>query len=267
MTAYTPTLLAAGTLWSREVAAFVRTRSRLIGALATPLVFWLLIGSGIGRSFLPPGAAERVAYLEYFFPGAVTMILLFTSIFATISIIEDRHEGFLQSVLVAPVRRTDIVLGKVLGGATLATAQAAIFLLLSPTIGLRLAPAGVAVLLAFFFLVSFGLTAMGFYFAWTLDSVQGYHSIMNLVQIPMWFLSGALFPPEGAATWLRAVMYANPLTYGVAGIRAALYWGGEKPHDVAIGLLPAAGVTALFAAVAFALAVRAVSTRREGDLK
>lgn len=267
MSAYSPTLLAAGTLWSREVSAFLRTRSRVLGALATPVVFWALIGSGIGRSFLPPGAEERVAYLEYFFPGALAMVVLFTSIFATISVIEDRREGFLQSVLVAPVRRTDIVLGKVLGGATLAVGQSAAFLLVAPLVGFKLSLPGAALLLAMLALMSFGLTAMGLYFAWTLNSVQGYHAVMNLVQTPMWFLSGALFPPEGAATWLRAVMYANPLTYGVAGLRHALYWETGKPHAASIGLPAAVGVSVLFAAVAFAVAVRAVSGSREGDLR
>src|SRR5450432_2047311 len=133
-------LLPALSLCQRELVRFLRQRHRIIGALATPIVFWLLIGAGMGRSFhvegLPGGASE--SYLQYFFPGTVLMILLFTAIFSTISIIEDRREGFLQSVLVAPVSRMAIVLGKVLGGAALAFLQAILFLILAPLIGIKL---------------------------------------------------------------------------------------------------------------------------------
>src|SRR5690606_13673615 len=120
---------------------FVRQPNRVIGALLTPIVFWLLIGGGIGRSFNAPGIPGSGNYLEFFFPGTILMILLFTAVFSTISIIEDRREGFLQSVLVAPVPRMAIVLGKVIGGTLLATGQGVLFLLLGPLIGIELTPA------------------------------------------------------------------------------------------------------------------------------
>src|SRR5579862_7006211 len=135
-------LLPALSLCRRELVRFLRQRNRIIGALATPIVFWLLIGAGMGRSFHAEGLPAGGNYLQYFFPGTVLMILLFTAIFSTISIIEDRREGFLQSVLVAPVSRMSIVLGKVLGGSTLAFGQALIFLLLAPLIGIHLSIAG-----------------------------------------------------------------------------------------------------------------------------
>src|SRR6187551_3360220 len=124
-------------LCERELVRFVRQRNRIIGALATPLVFWLLIGAGMGRSFQSnlPGGDH---YLRYFFPGTVLMILLFTAIFSTISIIEDRREGFLQGVLVAPVGREAIVLGKVLGGTVLAFGQGLVLLILAPLIGVKM---------------------------------------------------------------------------------------------------------------------------------
>src|SRR5829696_6536380 len=124
-------------LCHRELVRFLRQRHRIIGALATPLVFWLLIGAGMNRSFKSdvPGGEN---YLHYFFPGTVLMILLFTAIFSTISVIEDRREGFLQGVLVAPVSRMSIVLGKVLGGTILATGQGLIFLLLAPLVGIHI---------------------------------------------------------------------------------------------------------------------------------
>src|SRR5512147_1213291 len=126
-------LLATYTLWLREIVRFYRDRSRVLGALASPLVFWFLIGSGLGRSFRG-GPAQPLpgGYLEYFYPGTLALILLFTAIFSTISLIEDRQAGFLQGVLVAPVPRSAIVLGKILGGTTLAALQGGVFLLLAP---------------------------------------------------------------------------------------------------------------------------------------
>src|SRR5205085_7781506 len=131
-----PLLLPSFSLAQRELVRFLRQRNRIIGALATPIVFWLLIGGGMGRSFQASGP-DGSNYMHFFFPGTVLMILLFTAIFSTISIIEDRREGFLQSVLVAPVSRMAIVLGKLLGGTLLAFAQAAVFLLLGPLVGVR----------------------------------------------------------------------------------------------------------------------------------
>src|SRR5262245_3388607 len=123
-------LISTMTLWRREFVRFIRQRSRVIGALGSPIVFWAFIGMGLGRSFNPPGSIEKISYLEYFFPGTLVLILLFTSIFSTISIIEDRREGFLQAVLVSPAPRYSIALGKILGGTTLAWVQGLIFCLL-----------------------------------------------------------------------------------------------------------------------------------------
>lgn len=222
MTAAGRIALASASLWWREQVRFVRQASRLIGALATPLLFWLLIGSGVGSTFQLDHAGSRQTYLEYFFPGALVLILLFTSIFSTISVIEDRREGFLQGVLVAPVPRACVVLGKVLGGTTLALLQGAVFFAVAPLAGLRLGPLRVLAALPAICLVAFWLTALGFAIAWVLDSIQGFHVVMNLFLIPMWLLSGALFPPGGAARWLRWLMWANPLTYGVAAVRRAI---------------------------------------------
>src|SRR5580698_5559851 len=133
--------LAVGTLVSREWVRFVRQRNRVVGAIGQPIIFWLLFGAGLGPSFRMPGAAgDTVSYRAYFFPGSLVLILLFTAIFATISIIEDRREGFLQSVLVAPLPRWSMVLGKVLGGTLLALAQGLIFLLLGLTLGVKIGP-------------------------------------------------------------------------------------------------------------------------------
>jgi ABC-2 type transport system permease protein len=265
-------LLPALSLAKRELVRFVRQRHRVVGALATPIVFWLLIGGGMGRSFRAEGTPGGGNYLQYFFPGTVLMILLFTAIFSTISIIEDRREGFLQSVLVAPVPRMAIVLGKVLGGTALAFAQGLIFLLLGPLVGVRPTPAGFVAAAAMMAVLSFALTALGFCIAWRMSSTQGFHAIMNLFLMPMWFLSGALFPVHNASAPLRWVMRLNPLTYGLAGLREALYWG----HGAGQGVEPGAGVlssaapfaaSVLFAAAMFAAATVIAGKRVSADLQ
>lgn len=248
----------------REVTRFFRQRSRIVGALGTPLLFWLLIGSGLGNSFQGAGA-ESMSYLEYFYPGTLVLILLFSAIFATFTVIEDRHAGFLQGVLAAPVPRQSIVLGKVLGGAMLAFLQAVLFLALAPTIGVPFDPVGWAMLLPLLFLIALSLVSMGFFFAWSLDSTQGYHAVMNMVMIPMWLLSGAFFPKEGAFVWVRWIMTINPLTYGVAAVRRCLYWGQTQSAD-----LPGMGVSvlgiALFGVILFVLSSWKIRSTSPKDL-
>jgi ABC-2 type transport system permease protein len=257
-------LLPAISLCRRELVRFLRQRNRVIGAFATPIVFWLLIGGGMGKSFQSDGLSG--GYMEYFFPGTILMILLFTAIFSTISIIEDRREGFLQSVLVAPVGRESIVLGKVLGGTLLAFGQGLIFLLLAPTVGIHLTIMSFLLGCLMMLIVSFSLTALGFCIAWRMSSTQGFHAIMNLFLMPMWFLSGALFPASRAWKGLRWVMEANPLSYGMDGIRKALYW-----HDPAIQLAGNFGVnlivSIIFALVLFALASWMAGSRVAADLQ
>ncbi len=242
------TWLASGSLWWRELVRFYRFRSRVVGALGTPLVFWLLLGGGIGNSFRGAPTAGNLSYLEYFFPGTVLLILLFTSIFTMMSVIEDRREGFLLSVLVAPVAPTALVVGKILGGATLAVLQGLLFVLLAPTAGIPLHPLQLLFVTGLSFLIALGLTAMGFLVAWKLDSTQGFHAVVNLFLIPMWLLSGALFPAGGASGWIRWLMRLNPLTYGMAALREVLYW--PKPTAVeGPSLTVSLAVTGAFALV------------------
>src|SRR5271170_3172774 len=215
--------LPAFTLWWREIVRFYRQKSRVVGVLASPLVFWIVIGSGFGTSFRSGSGQGQQNYLDYFYPGALIMIVLFTSIFTMMSVIEDRKEGFLLSVLVAPVPRAAIVLGKVMGGTTLAAVQGLICLVFAPLVGVHMTIISFALIVLTVFLVSFALTALGFAIAWPMDSTQAFHAIINLFLIPMWLLSGALFPIAGASTWIRGVMYANPLTYGVEALRTLMY--------------------------------------------
>ncbi len=216
-------LLATYALWRRDIVRFLRQRSRIVGALGTPVVFWVLLGSGLGSSFTEGALGVPAGgYLEYFYPGTLALILLFTAIFSTISVIEDRHEGFLQGVLVAPIPRLAVVLGKMLGGTTLALLQAALFLVLAPLANTPIPAAVLPLLVLVLAVFAFALTGLGFVLAWLLDSTQGFHAIMNIVLFPMWLLSGAVFPSSGAAGWVRAVMSVNPMTYGVSAVRTIL---------------------------------------------
>jgi ABC-2 type transport system permease protein len=243
-------LLPAFTLWWREIVRFYRQKARVIGVLASPLVFWIVLGSGFGNSFRSAAGPAQQHYMDYFYPGTLILIVLFTSIFAMMSLIEDRKEGFLLSVMVAPVPRSAIVLGKVLGGTTLAAIQGMIFLVFAPFAGVHLNPLQVLLVAAVVFLVSFALTALGFAIAWPMDSTSAFHGIINLFLIPLWLLSGALFPLSGASVWIRALMYMNPLTYGVEALRDLLYPGTNTQFP-----LPSAMATLLlFSLVMFGLA-------------
>jgi len=182
-------LLPAFTLWWREVVRFYRQRARVVGVIASPLLFWIVLGSGFGSSFRSGQTAGQQHYLNYFYPGTLVMIILFTAIFTMMSVIEDRNEGFLLSVLVAPVPRAAIVLGKVLGGTTLAAIQGLIFLVFAPLVGVHFTLASFGLIVLTVFLVSFALTALGFAIAWPMDSTQAFHAIINLFLIPLWLLS------------------------------------------------------------------------------
>ena len=186
-------------------------------------MFWLIIGSGLSASFQPAGAADGTDYIAYFYPGIVVLVLLFTSIFATISVVNDRREGFLQGILVAPVPRWRIVFAQALGGTTLALLQGLLLLLLSPIIGIRFSVLSLLFSIGIMTLLAFGLTNLGLLIAWRMDSTQGFHAIMNLLLIPIWLLSGAFFPSTDAPGWLAWAMKCNPLTYGLAAFRYSLY--------------------------------------------
>ncbi len=246
-------LLPPATLWQREIVRFYRQRNRIIGALLSPLVFWFVIGSGIGSSFRVGAAPHGVGYLEYFYPGTLILIMLFTAIFSTISIIEDRREGFLQSVLVAPISPGAIVCGKILGGATLALLQGLIFLLLAPFVGIHISPERLLVCLGTLFVVGFGLTGLGFLVAWPMESTQGFHAIMNVFLIPLWLMSGALFPATNPHSWIYWAIHLNPVTYGVAAIRRALYAGDPGVLHLP-GFALSLSLTILFGLIMYAIA-------------
>ena len=249
--------LQAGTLWLREITRFCRQRSRVIGSFLQPLVFWILLGAGLKASFKPAGMPPGIDYFQYLYPGFIVLVLLFTAIFATISTVEDRREGFLQSVLVAPISRTTIVMGQALGGATLAWVPSCLFLVLAPFAGIRLG-LGAALLAALIMaIIAFALTCIGLAIAWKIESTQGFHAIMNLILIPIWLLSGAFWPIDGAPVLLRWTMRLNPLTYGMAALRESLYAGRRADLGALPSLAPSLALAIVFAVATFALAARA----------
>jgi ABC-2 type transport system permease protein len=236
-------ILSAATLWQRELVRFWRQKSRVMGVVASPLIFWLFIGYGSND-------------LAKFYSGALVLTVMFSAIFSTITIIEDRREGFLLSMLVSPAPRTSMVLGKILGSATLGWIQGMIFLLFAPLAGIGIAPGELVVLAGTIFLVSFTLTGLGFVLAWKMESTAGFHALMNLLLFPMWIVSGALFPMATAHGWIKAVMWINPLTYSISLLNHALLMPNATP-----GALTSLVVTAAFG-VALLLASGVMAARK-----
>ena len=268
-----PIWAAASLAW-REILRFFRQPNRIIGSIGTPVLFWLLFGTGLKRSFSLSAAGQGgTSFLEYYFAGSLVLILLFTAIFTSISIIEDRREGFLQGVLVAPIPRWTVVLGKVLGGSFIALFQGLIFLLLALTLPIEWRIVAFVQLIGLLGAASVALTSLGFVIAWRMDSTQGFHAVMNLVLMPLWLLSGGFFPIPALgvdATWtdiaLHWGMRLNPLTYTVAGTRHLLDGARPMPASFAPDLVWCWGVTLIFAAVAFAAATYVAKQRTQGDL-
>lgn len=208
------------TLWLREVKRFMRNKSRLIGSMAMPALFLVVLGSGFSGVFR---YQSDVSYVEFIGPGIVAMSLLFSSMFGGLNVLWDKQFGFLKEILVAPVSRTGIMAGKTLGTVTTSMVKAGVFLV--ALLALRLVrpdPAGVLMSLIFMFLISASFTSLGIAFASQMKDPHGFQLIMNFLIMPVFFLSGALFPLDGQPQWLTLLTHLNPLTYGVDGMRYAL---------------------------------------------
>jgi ABC-2 type transport system permease protein len=234
-------LLPVYALWRRDLQRFWVQKSRVFGFVGSPLVFWIMLGSGFGD-------------LRYYFPGMLALTVMFSAVFSMMSLIEDRREGFLLSALVSPAPRSAVVLGKILGSSTLAWLQSLAFLAL----GLFLWPdadaARFAAVAAALFPIAFAFTGFGFFFAWKIDSTQGFHSVVNLVLFPMWMVSGALFPIETAHGWMQYVMRANPMTYALGALRRLIDPTAAALTDplVSIILVVVCGMVLLAASIALA---------------
>ncbi|MGO0122626.1 ABC transporter permease [Desulfothermobacter acidiphilus] len=215
------------TIWYREWLRFWRDRSRLVGMIGQPLLYFLIVGQGISAAMAfraaPPGV--ELSYLQFMYPGILAMSVLFTSIFSGISIIWDREFGFLKEVLVAPVPRWGIAMGKALGSSTVALCQAAILLALAPLAQIHLNLPLIGQLLSVLFLISLAITFLGVAIASRMETMEGFQMIMNFLVMPLYFLSGAMFPLANVPEWMAALMHFDPLTYGVDALRHLIFAG------------------------------------------
>ena len=237
---------AALALAGREVRRLVRQPLRIAVAIATPAMMWLFIASGFANAIRPEAIGGEGSLSLYLLPGMAALVVLFNAIFASISLIEDRHAGFLQAVLVSPAPRWSMAAGKLLGGGMLGFVQAMVLLALSPLVGAELSVAGVLAAAGALACLSVGITGLGLAAAWKVDSAAGFHGVMNLVLMPMWLLSGAIFPVDGASGWLRALVVVNPLAWCQRAVGAGLdgSWDG-----LALGLAGVFGLSGLVLAV------------------
>lgn len=220
-------------LWLREMKRFVRAKSRLIGTLALPLFFLVFMGLGFTRMSIP-GMPENMDYVQFLVPGIIGMTMLFTSMLGGISVLWDKQFGFLKEVMVAPVSRVSIVLGRTIGGATTALIQGILILVISLFIGFKIAgilPFLLAMLLAILFMILTSATfiGLGLIFASRMKDIHGFGLITNLITFPLFLLSGALFPLKNFPSWVRSISYADPLTYGVDGLRGTLLGVSSLP--------------------------------------
>ena len=210
-------------LWLRQLKRYARSRARIIGSLGQPLLFLLALGFGFGPTFARAGGGN---YIQFLAPGIICMGILFTAVFSGIEIIWDRQFGFLKETLVAPVSRLHIVLGRTLGGATVALLQGSVVFVICLFVGFRFDRVlYLPVALVFMFLIAVLFTAIGTAIGSVLEDMQGFQLIMNFLVMPLFFFSDALFPAKGLPKALRFLIHINPLTYGVDGIRGAFSQG------------------------------------------
>lgn len=235
-------------LCRREFLRFIRQRSRLVGAIASPLIFWLMLGLGIDDSSNSAAVGAAGNFKQFFIPGMMVMGVLFTAIFSAISLIEDKNSGFYQGVLVSPLPTWSIVLSKILGASVIAVFQGILLLPIAFLNGLRPDLCAFASIILLFFFIGFFIASLALHFGWKIESVAGFHGIMNTVLMPMWFLSGATFPIKSGV--LYYVSRANPLTYAMDAFHQILFQNSYQ------GFLLGLSVLALSSAILFALNLR-----------
>lgn len=236
----------------RDIRRFFREKSQVIGSVARP-AFWLVI---MGTGFSTVFRSETGTYAQFLFPGIIGMTVLFTSIFSAVSIIWDRQFGFLREILVAPVSRTSVAVGKTLSGCFQSMIQGAIILALSPLVNVRLTPVMIIQVLLLIFLASFALTSLGLLIASRMESHEGFNLIINFLVMPMFLLSGAFFPIQGLPVWMRSVVAVNPLSYAVDALRGVIL--GVYEHALATDILFMAGFAVVMTAVAVTAFTREV---------
>ena len=247
-------------IWLRDLKRHFRDRARIIGSLATPIIFIFILGQGLGSTIGQnlPVAAGSIDYKTFMFPGILGMTVLFAGVFASVSIVWDREFGFLKEMLVAPVPSWSIALGKVISGATIASFQGCIMLLLAPFAGVKLSPVIVLELIPTLFLVACSMTGLGVLVASRLKSMQGFQMIMNFIMMPMFFISGAMFPLANAPAWMDMLAKIDPLTYGVDALRGIML--SDLPSRYA--LTTDIGLIALLSVAMLVIAISAFSRQQ-----
>jgi ABC-2 type transport system permease protein len=229
--------VAVYVLWLREMKRFLRAKSRLVGAVAMPLFFLLFLGMGFSRMAVP-GLARQVNYISFLVPGILGMGLLFSSTFGGLSVLWDREFGFLKEIMVAPVSRLSIVIGRIAGGTTTGLIQGALILVVAFGLGFRVSsPVGLILGLLIMLLIATTFLGLGLIFASKMKDMQGFSVVMNFVIFPLFFLSGALYPLNNLPAGVRYLSYADPLTFGVDGLRAAWLGTSSLPLSVDIALM------------------------------
>ncbi len=244
-------LRGAFTVWYRDVLRYLRDRSRIIGSLGMPLLFLFVLGTGLAPAMEGLGGGG-IDFRKFLFPGIISMTVLFTSVFSAMSIVWDREFGFLKEVMVSPVSRVAIGLGKVAGGSTVALIQGGIILLLSPLLGISLSFFQVISLIGLMLLLAAVMTSLGLLIAARQRSMEGFQMIMNFLLLPMFFLSGALFPLQDLPVWMEVLTHADPVAYGVDPIRQVALQG-TVPASMLDQLIRFPLVTNLLAMVGFAV--------------
>jgi len=240
------TLRAIYIIWYRDILRFRRDKARLVASLAQPLLYLVVFGTGLSSALRGgaggfPGAAGGGAgagggggpvagfsYTQFIFPGIIGMAILFSAIFGAMSIVWDREFGFLKELLVAPIDRSAVAIGKTLGGATQAMIQGLVLLLLAPFIGVELTLSQVLALIPLTFTLAFALSALGVAIASKMKSMQGFQMVMTFLMMPMFFLSGALFPLTGLPGWMKVLTRLDPAAYGMDPLRRAVLGAGGR---------------------------------------
>ncbi len=239
-------LAAIYILWLRDLKRYWYDKSRIIASFGQPILFLFVLGNALSPSFHGPAGLN---FSGFIFPGVVMMTVLFTSIFSAVSIVWDREFGFLKEVLVAPISRWSIVIGKAFGGATVATIQGILMCLLAPLVGIRFSPVTFLMSVLAMFLVAIAMTGLGILIAAKMKEMEGFQMIVNFIIMPIFFLSGALFPLDRLPLWLKFATNIDPLTYGVDLLRGIIIgiWSFNPVHDLL--------VICVFAFVVFSIAV------------
>ncbi|MDI6817374.1 MAG: ABC transporter permease [Actinomycetota bacterium] len=241
-------LMGIYTLWLRDITRFVRDKPRIISSSVQPLLWLFVLGLGLSTAFVRGGGDND--YMRFIYPGIISMSVLFTSIFSAVSIIWDREFGFLKEVLVAPIPRWSVAVGRALGGSTVAVLQGTIILVVAPLVGVSFTFSQLALAFLIMFMIAFSMTSFGILIAARMHTHEGFQVVVNFILLPMFFLSGAMFPvSEGLPVWMQALVRVNPLSYGVDALRQTLV--GIKLNSIWLDL----SVVAVFGVFALTMAV------------